>query len=79
MNATNLLYVERIPDPDDLGRQLAEICVEIIDRKVHIHTGIEEDHTTMSLRQTRRYYGGLLRASEAAAHYQDDLDAVPRT
>lgn len=79
MNATNLPYIERIPDPDEPGRQLAEICIEIIDRRVHIHTGIEEEHTTMSLHQARRYYDGLLRATEAAAHYRDDLDAVAST
>lgn len=79
MNATNLPYIERIPGPDEPGRQIAEICIEIVDRRVHIHPGIEEDHTAMSLQQARRYYDGLLRASEAAAHYQDDLNAVAST
>lgn len=33
----------------------------------------------MTLQQARRYYDGLFRASEAAVHCQDDLNAVAST
>ena len=76
VNSHNLPYVERIPDPDHPGNQLAEICIEIRERQVYVHTGIEEEHTAMTLSQLRRFYDGVIRAWEAGRHYQDDLDAA---
>lgn len=76
MNTLNLPYIERIPDPENPGNQLAEICIEIRERQVYIHTGIEDEHTVMTLPQLRRFYDGVIRAWEAGRHYQDDLDAA---
>lgn len=76
MNSNNLPYIERIPDPENPGNQLAEICIEIRDCQVYIHTGIEDEHTAMTLPQLRRFYDGVIRAWEAGGNYQDDLDAV---
>ena len=76
VNTLNLPYIERIPDPENPGNQLAEICIEIRERQVYIHTGIEDEHTVMTLPQLRRFYDVVIRAWEAGRHYQDDLDAA---
>ena len=76
VNSPNLPYVEQIPDPENPGNQLAEICIEIRERQVYVDTGIEDEHTAMTLPQLRRFYDGVIRAWEAGRHYQDDLDAA---
>lgn len=76
MNSPNMPYVERIPDPENPDNQLAEICIEIRERQVYVDTGIEDEHTAMTLPQLRRFYDGVIRALEAGRHYQDDLDAA---
>lgn len=76
MTDPNIPYIERVADPDSPGNQIAEICIEISDWQVLIHSNIEVEHTVMTLPQARRYQDALLRATEAGIHYQDDLRDV---
>lgn len=67
-------YVEVVPDPESVGRELAKITVEVSPDGVSVTSTLPDAITELTVLQARRFCDAYSRAYEASLYYYNDLD-----